>query len=80
MKVLELLEHLNKLDPELDVLCYSEDERLLSEKRSFILFEILDVSTIKAEQLFLDDGTPYLKFDSGPASVAMATLDVTSDF
>lgn len=33
MKVHELKEHLNKLDPELDVLCISEDERLLDEKQ-----------------------------------------------
>ena len=80
MKVRELQEHLSKLDPELDVVCYSEDERLLVEKRGFILFDILAVSTAEAELLRLDDGTPYLKFDRGPTSVAMATLEVTSDF
>lgn len=80
MKVRELQEHLSKLDPELDVVCYSEDERLLVEKRGFILFDILAVSTVDAERRRLDDGTPYLKFERGPASVAMATLEVTSDF
>ena len=80
MKVRELQEHLSKLDPELDVLCYSEDERLLVEKRGFILFDILAVSATKAERLRLEDGTPYLKFERGPNSVAMATLEVTSNF
>ena len=80
MKVRELQEHLSKLDPELEVLCYSEDERLLVEKRGFILFDILAVSTAKAERLRLKDGTPYLKFEQGPDSVEMATLEVTSDF
>jgi hypothetical protein len=37
MKVRELQEHLSKLDPEIDVVCYSEDERLLVEKRGFVL-------------------------------------------
>jgi hypothetical protein len=45
MKVRELQEHLSKLDPELDVLCYSEDEKLLTEKRGFVLFDILAVNT-----------------------------------
>lgn len=80
MKVRELQEHLSKLDPELDVVCYSEDERLLVEKRGFILFDILAVSTTEAERLHLNDGTPYLKFGQGPASVAMATLEIISDF
>jgi hypothetical protein len=40
MKVRELQEQLSKLDPELDVVCYSEDERLLVEGRGFILFDV----------------------------------------
>ncbi len=80
MKVRELREQLSKLDPELDVVCYSEDERFLVEKRGFILFDVLAVSTAEAERLRLDDGTPYLTFDSGPALAAIATLEVTSDF
>ncbi len=80
MKVRELQEHLSKLDQELEVLCYSEDERFLIEKRGFILLDILAVSTANAERLRLEDGTPYLKFKQGTDSVAMATLELTSDF
>ncbi len=80
MKVHELQEHLSKLDLELDVVCYSEDERLLIEKRGFILLDILAVSATEAERFRLEDGTPYLRFERGPNSVAMATLEVTSDF
>jgi len=80
MKVRELQEQLSKLDPELDVVCYSEDERLLVKGRDFILFDILAVSTAEAERLRLNDGTPYLTFDTGPASAAIATLEITSDF
>lgn len=80
MKVRELQEHLSKLDPKLDVVCYSEDERLLVEGRGFILFDVLAVSRADAVRLRLDDGTPYLKFDRGPASVGVATVEVTSDF
>lgn len=80
MKIRELQEQLNKLDPELDVVCYSEDERLLVEGRGFILLDVLAVSTAEAERLRLDDGTPYLKFERGPASVTIATLEITSNF
>jgi len=74
MKVRELQEQLNKLDPELDVVCYSEDERLVVEGRGLILFEVLAVNPAEAERLRLNDGTPYLTFGSGPRSVAVATL------
>ncbi len=80
MKVRQLQEHLSKLDPELEVLCYSEDERLLVEKRGLILFDILAVGTANAERLLLGGETPYLKFDQGPDSVEMATLEITTDF
>lgn len=79
MKIRELQEQLGKLDPELKVLCYSEDEKLLSEGRGFILFDVSAVSTTEAEMLRLDDGTPYLKFGKGPTSVTIATLEITSD-
>jgi hypothetical protein len=80
MKVRELQELLSKLDSELEVLCYSEDEKLLADDRSHILFDILTVSTDKAERLRLDDETPYLKFGQGPGSIEIATLEVTADF
>jgi hypothetical protein len=80
MKVRELREQLSKLDPELEVVCYSEDDKLLTESRSFILFDVTAVSTTEAEQLRLDDGTPYLKFGKSRAASAVATLEVTTDF
>ena len=80
MKVRELQEQLSKLNPELDVVCYSEDERLLVEGQGFILFDILAISTAEAERLRLDDGTPYLKFKRGPSSETISTLEITSDF
>jgi hypothetical protein len=80
MKVQELLAQLSNLDPELDVVGYSEDERLLVEGRGFILFDVVAVSTAEVQWLRLDDGTPYLTFDRGSASAAIATLEVTSDF
>jgi hypothetical protein len=44
MKVRELHRHLSKLDPKLDVLCYCEGESILTEKRGFVLSDILAVN------------------------------------
>ena len=57
MKVKELQEQLHTFDPELDVVCYSEDKSLSTEGRGFILFDLLDVRTTNAERLRLGDGT-----------------------
>lgn len=80
MKVRELQEQLRKLDPELEVFCYSEDEKLLTQDRGFILFDIQTIETIEAERFRLDDGTPYLKLVKNPAASAIAILEVTTDF
>ncbi len=58
----------------------SHMKKSIVEGRGFILFDILAVNTAEAERFRLDDGTPYLKFSSGSAATAIATLEVTSDF
>jgi hypothetical protein len=74
MKVRELQDLLSKLDPEIDVVCYSEDEKLLTKGRGFVLFDISAVNATEAEKLRLDDGTPYLKFGKSPAETTIATF------
>jgi hypothetical protein len=80
MKVKELQQKLSSLNPELELLCYTEDERLLTDRRGFLLLDIESVEITDAEHVRLDDGTPYLKLGKGPASTTVATLHVTSDF
>ncbi len=80
MKVRELQELLSRLDPELEVICYCEDEDLLAKDREFTLFDILEISTTEVERLRLKDGSRYLKFDRGTASQTIAMLEITSDF
>jgi len=81
MKVNELIEKLSKLDPTLEVIGYTEDEKLLPAKdRFFLLFAIDDVSVTEAERVHTDDGQPYLKFGRSEASRKIATLGITSDF
>lgn len=80
MKVRELQQHLGKLDPELEVLCYSEDENLLAEGQLFRLLGIESITTVDGEQVRLDDGTPYLTVGKSPSSVVLAILEVTTTF
>jgi hypothetical protein len=80
MKVRELQQQLSKLDPNLEVLCYSEDEILQSEGQVFRLFDIESVSTTHGEKVRLKDNMPYLKLGQGPDSEVLAILTVTSEF
>ena len=80
MKVRELQQQLNKLDPDLEVFCYSEDEILQSKGRMLSLFDIAAVSTTQAEMVRLEDNTPYLKLEKGPDSKNLAILEITLDF
>lgn len=79
MKVRELIEALNKLDPNLDIFCWSEDEKLLEDNRMFVLFDIEHVDMLKGHRTRLEDHTPYFKIDNS-APETFATLQVTSDF
>ena len=80
MKVRKLQQLLSKLDPELHVLCYTEDTNLVAAENQFRLLEIEEVNTTQGELVRLDDGTPYLKLGEGPTSRTLATLVVTGDF
>lgn len=80
MKVRELQEELSRLDPGMEVVCYSEDEKLLAEGRGFILLDVTAVDTREAERLRLDDGTPYLKFGKSPTASDIVILEVTTEF
>lgn len=80
MKIRVLQEKLSKFDPELEVICYCEDEESLVDGRMFVLFDVTDTSEVKAEKTRLDDGTPYLKFHEGSAQERLVTLVITSYF
>jgi len=80
MKVRELLQNLGTLDPELEVLCLSEDANLAAKGQQFRLLDIESISALYAEMVRLDDDTPYLKLGEGPSAVAFAILQVTMAF
>jgi hypothetical protein len=81
MTVKELILELSKLDPELEVLCYSEDGELLPPGHLFRLLYIESVTVNDAERRRnSDDGIPSLKFMKTEHSEKLAFLNVTVDF
>jgi len=80
MKVGDLIQKLSMLAPELDVICYTEDAKIIKDSSRFLLLDIKDVTSICGETMRLDDGTPYLKLGKGPNSVCLATIEVIADF
>ena len=80
MKVNQLIEALSKVDPELDVLCYTEDEELLPKRHMFRLLEIDSVDVSESGRRRGYGQVPTLKLGKGPHSVNLALINVTSDF
>jgi hypothetical protein len=80
MKVKELLEKLRAFDPEQDVICYCEDEGVLTPGKGFQLFEIASVELKEAEKTRSKDGVTSLKFGKTERSVAHVLIEITSDF
>jgi spore coat polysaccharide biosynthesis predicted glycosyltransferase SpsG len=80
MKIHDLQERLSKLNPELEVVCYSEDENLLNKKTDRICLDVLDVKAVSVKRYRLKDGSPCLKFEQGSDSSLIALLEVTTDF
>lgn len=79
MKVRELQNEIGKLDPELDVLFYCDDEEFSNESNGFTVFDCLDITKTKARRLRLDNGKPYLEFD-GKNLEDIILIGITQDF
>lgn len=80
MKVKELLEKLEQLDPEMDVLCSSEDSDIQSPNHLFKLFDILSIEAADAEKCKGEDEMPSLKYGKSPVSEKHAIIEITSVF
>lgn len=74
MTVQELLSKLNKLDPNLNMVCYTETEEMSGR-----VLDILDVKEETATTSRNDNGIVIIKFDSSVSSNRFACLEVTSD-
>ncbi len=79
MKVGELIAQLNKFDPNFDILCYTEDEKLVSGRNGFRLLEIMTSEIVEGEKIRINQ-EPYLKLGKTSSSERHVVLVVTSDF
>ncbi len=80
MKVKDLINAISNLDPEMDVICYSEDEKLFSGQHQFRILEIEGVDITEAEKRRGKDGIPTLKLGRSEYSKKLVTLSVTTEF
>jgi hypothetical protein len=82
MKVSELMAKLAKLDPNMDVFCYTEDERFATDDRPFWLLDVHSVDTTKARMGRDTNGIPTATFVDLEAKDArtFVTINVSSDF
>jgi hypothetical protein len=80
MKIRELIDRLQKFDPESSVECYSEDENLNMGGSPIQIFTVLDISEKEAESSRLDDGEgkPWLKFGQSENSSKFVLIEITS--
>jgi hypothetical protein len=80
VKVRELQDKLSKLNQELEVLGYTEDEALLAKGHGFRLLEIHAVSESEGEMIRTEDHLPSVKLGKSPASTTFVILEVTAVF
>ncbi len=80
MKVKDVLEKLSQLDPELDVLCYSEEESLVAKGHEFRLMDVESIGTITGEKCRCDDNVPSMKIGESEYSQQHVTLNVIGVF
>ena len=80
LKVKDLLSKLRIVNPEYEVLCYCEDENILSDGHGFIIFEINSIEKVEAEKTRSEDGLPSLKLGKTEYSKPHILIEITSDF
>lgn len=80
MKVAELVNALSKLDPDSDVVCYTEDESFTPQGHLFRILEIEEVSVTEAEKCRSSDGIAGFKLGKTELSEKHVTIHVSGDF
>jgi hypothetical protein len=81
MKVKDLIAELQKIDPNIDVFCYTEDEIALAQGHGFRLFDIGNIEVAHGIIRCSDfDNITTLKFERGLDSLKFALIEITSDF
>lgn len=80
MKVKELIAKLEKLEPDLEIYGYTEDESLAKPNKPFYVFDINSVDVQVAETFRDEDRSPSITFGESKNSRKLAFLNVTTDF
>lgn len=80
MKVKDLIAALGKLDPNLDIYGYTEDESLVSGNRLFHIFHMDGVEVSVAETFRDENHAPAIKFGQSEKSRNIAFVNLTTDF
>jgi hypothetical protein len=80
MKVKDLIKELGKIDQNLEIYGYSEDESIATAKKPFRFFVVDSVSINPAILSRDSDGSPQAKFDDGPGSQKLALITMVADF
>ncbi len=80
MKVKDLISELEKIDPNLEIYGYSEDESIATAKKPFRFFFVDSVSINLATLSRDANGSPQAKFDSSPGSQKLALITMVADF
>lgn len=80
MKVKELIAKLEKLEPDLEIYGYTEDESLATPNKPFYVFDINSVDVQVAETFRDEDRSPSITFGESKNSRKLAFLNVTTDF
>lgn len=80
MTVRELIERLQRFDPKLEVLCYTEDPELQAKGHLFRLLDIVSVDIAEGEKMCGDDQVPTMRLGKRPYSQKFVSIDVTCDF
>jgi hypothetical protein len=79
VKVKDLQNLLNTLDPELHIVCYSVDEIVRHRNGFPMSFEILDLQAKKATLTRLHDEGSGIMLGTGPYSSTFALIEITAD-
>jgi hypothetical protein len=79
MKVRELIEKLEKLDPNLEILGYSEDEAIQRPGHGIRLFDVVTIEATNAIRSRDSERVPVITFDNENGR-QVAVLELTIDF
>ena len=80
MKVKDFIEELRQFDPDLDVLCYTEDDIVKVDGHEFRLFDFNAIGIVEGEKIRGKDEIPSLKLGKHANSEKHVLIDITSVF